>query len=181
MGTDKGLLQLKTSSWAGSAIDKLTSLGLRVKLSVNQEQFAVYSSKFADSEVVLDNQSLAIRGPLQGIISAHITDREEDIFVLACDMPLMAISILKELYLSGEDNPAAEAIVYTNEGEPEPLCGIYRATALNKVLVLYHSSQLFKHSMKFMLEHVNAVTIPLRPDQQPYFRNFTAHADLNGL
>jgi molybdopterin-guanine dinucleotide biosynthesis protein A len=46
---------------------------------------------------------------------------------------------------------------------------------------LLENNQLVKHSMKHTLEQLSTYGIALRPEQKPYFRNFNAHADLNGL
>jgi len=35
--------------------------------------------------------------------------------------------------------------------------------------------------MKFMLEHLSAFHIPITENNKKYFRNFNAHAELNGL
>ena len=35
--------------------------------------------------------------------------------------------------------------------------------------------------MKYVLEHLNIVTLALTDEQKKYFRNFNAQADLNGL
>ena len=181
MGTDKGLLKLEAKTWAQTAVDNLNALNIPVKLSVNQEQYAAYVSAFPVSDLIVDDDSLSIRGPLQGLLSVHLKNPDSPIFLLACDMPLMETSILQELLHHYNENVAADAFVFTNDGEPEPLCGIYNATGLASVLNLYKSGQLVKHSMKFMLEHINAFFIPLRDEQKKSFRNFNAHAELNGL
>ena len=51
-----------------------------------------------------------------------------------------------------------------------------------RILFIYiKSDQLPKHSMKYMLEHISTQLIPIPEDQKKYFRNFNAHAELNGL
>jgi molybdopterin-guanine dinucleotide biosynthesis protein A len=150
-------------------------------ISVNQQQFADYSSIFSSSQLIVDNASLQLRGPLLGILSGHLQNPSEDIFALACDMPLMESSILKELHIQYKQSNQNDAFVFTTDGEPEPLCGIYTAKGLASILALYHSKQLLKHSMKFMLEQIAVCEIPVADDQKKYFRNINAHAELNGL
>jgi molybdopterin-guanine dinucleotide biosynthesis protein A len=96
-------------------------------------------------------------------------------------MPLMDTSVLKELFFQSKHYPASHAFVFTNEGEPEPLCGIYTSAGLASILSMLRSGQLNKHSMKFMLDHLHCKTIVASEEQKKYFRNFNAHAELNGL
>jgi molybdopterin-guanine dinucleotide biosynthesis protein A len=180
MGTDKGLLKLQAGTWAQTAVDKMAELSLPVVVSVNEEQYNSYSTVFTIEQLVKDNETINIRGPLRGVLSVHDQYPDADLFVLACDMPLMEAAVLKQLFRYYEMQ-TADAFVYTNDGVYEPLCGIYTAKGLSHIRGLQKTNQLLKHSMKYMLEHVNTFSIPLTTDQKKYFRNFNAHAELNGL
>jgi molybdenum cofactor guanylyltransferase len=181
MGTDKGLLKLPASTWAQAAVDKITALHLPVVLSVNADQYAAYSTIFANQSLITDNNSLRIKGPLCGVLSVHIQYPLEDLLVLACDMPLMETGILNELMTYAQQDKTSDTFVFTNDGEPEPLCSIYTSKSLAHILSLYNAGQLSKHSMKYMLEHIATRFIPLAEEQKKLFRNFNAHAELNGL
>ena len=181
MGTDKGLLKLHANTWAQTAIDKLSELQLPIIISVNKSQLEEYCTIFLPEQLVTDNYSLDIRGPLSGVLSVHIQYPTEDLVLLACDMPLMETVLLKELVKAYHEHPANDAFVFTNDGEPEPLCGIYKASGLALILQLYQNKQIPKFSMKYMLEQVSAFTIPVGDDKKKCFRNFNAHAELNGL
>lgn len=181
MGTDKGLLKLHANTWAQTAVDKLAELQLPVVISVNKNQYDDYATIFSPHQLIIDNDSLQIKGPLAGLLSVHLQHHTEDLLLLACDMPLMETSLLKELVTIYNQDSAADTLVYINDGEPEPLCGIYKSSGLNHILHLYQTSQLPKHSMKFMLEHINTHFVPLTDDKKKCFRNFNAHAELNGL
>jgi molybdopterin-guanine dinucleotide biosynthesis protein A len=181
MGKDKGLLKLEAKTWAQTAIDKMTLLSLPVVISVNAAQYNEYTSIFPSYHLIKDDESLQLRGPLCAVLSIHLQYPSEDLFVLACDMPLLDPALLKELLSHYNGHPTFDAFVFKNENEPEPLCGIYKAKGLAHILTMYRSGQLSKHSMKFMLEHISSFFIPLTPDQKTSFRNFNAHADINGL
>lgn len=181
MGSDKGLLKLEAKTWAQTAIDKISALHIPVKISVNSRQYAQYASVFAATDLVPDKSSLSLSGPLLGVLSTHTTYRNEDLFVLACDMPLMDAALLQQLHEAYGERTEAEAYVFTNDGEAEPLCGIYKASGLARILDLLLNGQLARHSMKYMLDHLLVHRIPLAEDQKKYFRNFNAHAELNGL
>jgi len=181
MGSDKGLLKLHANTWAKTAVDKITELQLPVILSVNANQYPDYASIFHAEQLVKDNSLLKLRGPLCGILSVHLEYPNEDLLILACDLPLMEVGILKELLKHYQQNNNGDAFVYSNDGEPEPLCGIYKAKGLAHIVHLHNTTQLPKHSMKYMLEHITPQIIPLSEDKKRSFRNFNAHAELNGL
>lgn len=181
MGTDKGLLKFNATNWARIAFDKMSLLKLPVVLSVNANQFNEYSALFPASKLIKDQVPLQIHGPLCGVLSVHLQHPREDLFVLACDMPLMDIDILQQLYTLYCSEPSNDAFVFSNDGEPEPLCGIYKAKGLAFIMHLFTTNQLIRHSMKFIIEHMKTFLIPLREDQKKYFTNINTHAELNGL
>jgi len=180
MGTDKGLLSLQDRTWAQTAMEKMIGLALPVVFSVNEQQFNNYAAIFPVNQLIKDNPVLDTRGPLRGVLSIHLQYPAEDLFVLACDMPLMETAVLKQLQAQFEKH-AADAYVFTNDEAFEPLCAIYTAKGLSRILELQKNKQLLKHSMKYVLEQLHPVSIALTMDQKKYFRNFNAHAELNGL
>jgi molybdopterin-guanine dinucleotide biosynthesis protein A len=159
----------------------MKALDVPVKVSVNRDQFEPYSKVFSAAGLITDDTSLPVKGPLLGVLSSHLAFPAEDLFCLACDMPLMDISVLKELHDLYRRQHPADAFVFTNEGEAEPLCGIYTAKGLSKVLAMLRSGQLPRYSMKFMLEQLEKKTMAATEEQKKYFRNINAHAELNGL
>jgi molybdenum cofactor guanylyltransferase len=181
MGSDKGLLMHEANTWAQMAFAKLVALNIPVKLSVNEKQLTDYEKIFTPENLITDNRSLDIKGPLLGVLSAHLQNPADDLFLLACDMPLMEPEILKDLFNYYRQNTGNEAYIFTSDNEPEPLCGIYTAAGLSKITVMLQQRQLVKHSMKFMLSQLTVYTIDLTKVQKNNFRNFNAHARLNGL
>ncbi|MGZ8509635.1 MAG: molybdenum cofactor guanylyltransferase [Chitinophagaceae bacterium] len=181
MGSDKGLLKLEANTWAQTAIDKITTLSIPVKISVNNEQYPGYTAVFPSTDLIPDDTTLSLSGPLLGVLSSHLKFPQENLFILACDMPLMDPSLLRKLYTHYQQEPSFNAYIFTNKGEPEPLCGIYKAKGLSIIRDMLVSGRLNKHSMKFMLEQLDTMAIPATDEQKIFFRNFNAHAELNGL
>jgi len=181
MGSDKGLLKLQARTWAQTAIDKLAALNIPVKISVNEQQYPGYSAIFPAGDLIIDNKTLDVKGPLLGLLSCHLSFPTEDLFILACDLPLMETSLLINLNNKFKEFPGVDAYVFTNDGEREPLCGIYRPGGLASFLNLLQTGKLAKFSMKFALDHLNIYTLPATEDQKKFFRNFNAYAELNGL
>jgi molybdenum cofactor guanylyltransferase len=181
MGSDKGLLKLEANTWAQTAIDKMAVLNIPVKISVNSKQYPYYEAVFPATDLITDDTTLSLKGPLLGVLSTHLKFPAEDLFILACDMPLIEPFLLNKLFIQYQQEPSFNAYVFTNEGEPEPLCGIYKAKGLSIILDMLVSGRLSKHSMKFTLDHLDTMSIPATDEQKKFFRNFNAHAELNGL
>ena len=160
---------------------QITVLGIPVKISVNSKQYPDYAALFPPADLIIDDPTLSLRGPLLGVLSSHLKFPQEDLFILACDMPLMAPALLQILYKHHQQEPSFNAYIFASEGEPEPLCGIYKSAGLSIILDMLVSGHLNKHSMKFMLDHLDTTTIPVTAEQKKFFRNFNAHAELNGL
>lgn len=181
MGSDKGLLDLNKKTWVQTATEKINKLQLPFVISVNENQYQEYSSIFSSEQLIADNNSLQLKGPLCGLLSVHIKFPGEDLLVLACDMPLMETELMQELVTQYDQHPSYDAFIYINDGEPEPLCGIYKVNGLANIYDLYRSDQLKKYSMKYMLEHIPMFSNPLPANKKNCFRNFNTHAELNGL
>src|SRR5215210_5197976 len=86
MGTDKGLLQLNGKTWVQHTSDKLSSLQIPVVVSLNKKQPDGYSKIFSSDKLIIDDESLSLKGPLLGLMSVHQQLKQEDLLVLACDM-----------------------------------------------------------------------------------------------
>jgi molybdopterin-guanine dinucleotide biosynthesis protein A len=118
---------------------------------------------------------------LAAVLSIHVKYPGEDLLVTACDMPLMDPGVLKELYDNYLLFPGKGGYVFTSDGEPEPLCAVYSASGLSSIKHLLEAGELIRHSMKSMLGHLEMIRIPIPENRKVCFRNFNAHADLNGL
>ncbi|TDH27323.1 molybdenum cofactor guanylyltransferase [Segetibacter sp. 3557_3] len=180
MGTTKGLLMKGSATWAEIAAANLASLGVQVVLSVNDENHHLFAAGHENNLIVTDDNSLHIGGPLKGILSAHIHFPTEDLFVLACDMPDMLPAVLLMLvkeYIAGN----SDAYVFIDGQQPEPLCGIYRAGVLARVLARYRSEGLQKHSLRFMLSQVNTRYVPVPESFRKALKNYNSPADLGSL
>ena len=181
MGIDKGLIMQNNIPWARIAFNKLAEQGLNVVLSINKLQAPHYQPYFLLDHLVEDDETLQINGPLKGLLSVHQRFPDENILLLACDMPLMYWLVLQNLLDIAKMKNSKDAFVFENDGNPEPLCAIYTATALQKVMALYNDNQLPKHSMKYVLEQVNTFRNPIPDEWKPYFTNCNSPEDLSSL
>jgi len=177
MGDDKGLLMLDNRIWAQHAKEKIAALNLPVMLSINSDQVEPYQLFFKKGELIVDADDINIAGPLLGILSAHLKFPNEDILVLACDMPNMQMPVLKEL-LACYQKGSHEAIAFINGDQLEPMCAVYSSGGLAEILSLYKNNNLDRHSMMHALEILDTDFIKAKESWQPYFRNFNSPDDL---
>ncbi|GGH03137.1 hypothetical protein [Pedobacter zeae] len=61
---------------------------------------------------MIDNQSVDIKGPLLGVLSAHSSNPEEDLFLLGCDMLLIEIKFLEKLIRSFRADDTFDAYIF---------------------------------------------------------------------
>lgn len=181
MGNDKGLLMLNDKTWTQKGIDTLSNFHIPIVISVNDNQYQDYSSIFPVDTLIPDDPSLLLHGPLCGLLSVHLKYPEEDLLLLACDMPLIDTELINHLLSKYSTETANDAFIYITDGELEPMPGIYKSKGLAYVHHLYGSDQLPRHSMKYMLEHIPTSFSPLPTGKKDCFRNFNTHAELNGL
>jgi molybdopterin-guanine dinucleotide biosynthesis protein A len=181
MGTDKGLIKQNAIPWAQLAYDKLSALDVKVVLSINRAQAETYQRVFQPSLLIEDWDQIEFKGPLRGLMSVHAKYPGEDLILLACDMPAMEVNILRQLLEYRNTDPSKDVYIFTNSGEPEPLCGIFCSAGLTKVFKMYSEKTLVKESMKFIIEHLHSYLIPLKAGEETYFININTDVELNGL
>ena len=151
-----------------------------IKISVNEHQLDSYRKALPDADFIVDEKSLDIGGPLKGLMSAHHQFPGEDIFVLACDMQRMQPDILQALVAASlQENSAA--YIYQNGEQPEPLCGIYTANALQQINAWYASGELRNHGLISVLRRLQISFLPLPEDRAPFFDNFNSPEDIKKL
>ncbi|MCZ2471397.1 molybdenum cofactor guanylyltransferase [Aquirufa ecclesiirivi] len=180
MGADKGLLVSKSGEiWAKSAWNKLNSCGIRSFVGLHLEQTSHYSAHISPENIIVDLPKIHATGPIKGILSAHSNYPKEDILVLACDMPNMEISCLKELMEFQKNNAASLAWVYQNGAQIEPMCAIYSAQGLAQIADLVEKNELTKTSLIFILDRLQAAIKPVSEENAKYFLNCNSPDQIN--
>jgi molybdenum cofactor guanylyltransferase len=177
MGDDKGLLLVDNKSWTKAAQEKFSLMNLPTVLSVNEAQVQKYCLLFPKEQLIVDYAELALAGPLLGVLSVHIHFPNEDLMVLACDLPNMNHIVLEKLQEGHLKNSDSHAFVFKFTEQVEPLCGIYTSKGLAKILALHQTKKLTKHSMMYMLEQLQTTYLIPEENWKPYFKNFNSPAD----
>jgi molybdopterin-guanine dinucleotide biosynthesis protein A len=181
MGSDKGLLTIENISWVELALSKLKALHIRTAISLRADQVANYHGLVNDALIIQDNAELSYHGPLIGLMSAHQVFPNEDLLLLACDMPEMELTTLISLVQHQQTNPTYQAYCFLNQGNMEPLAAIYTSAGLSVIHEKYLANNLPKHSMKYVLSAINTLSTPLDQAQQKSFQNFNTPTDLFNL
>lgn len=173
MGTDKGMLRFNHQTWVERAVTLLESFRIPVAVSINPNQYLNYAALFSPGQLIEDDASLTVGGPLRGILSAHLRFPLEDLLVLACDMPCMQAEPIQFLL----QQATADAVLFQQAGRPEALCGIYRATALHRLLMYYADAAQTNYSLRHALEQVQPLLFELPDAWQACFRNMNSPHD----
>jgi molybdenum cofactor guanylyltransferase len=181
MGTDKGLIPCSEGIWARAAVDKMATLHLPVVISINPAQHDHYLPFFPPTALIMDDRSLSLPGPLLALLSVHRRMPAEDLLVLACDMPMIRPLQLQTLLAGYRQDGSFDAYVYSNEGQFEPMCGLYTAKGLSTLLAAHLKGALQRFSMKAALNGINTMSIPIPDEQKYYFQNINSRADLEKL
>ena len=179
MRSDKGLINSETDGkvWAKILHDKFLKISIPAFLSINQNQIENYLLHFNNDDLIVDNSSLKIQGPLLGLLTVHLKYPHQDLMIIACDMINMDQVILKKLsdcYSSSN----AEAIVFKGE-RVETMCGIYSSRGLCKIHNAYQEKSLTNNSMMHALEKLETSYISIEEEWNDFFKNFNQPGDLH--
>ena len=123
MGEDKGLMQWNGNPMVSTILKTLENhFEIAPKLSIRKEQEIEYIEKLTKYQFVIDDPHLNIGGPLKGILSVHKNFPKEDLFLIACDMPLISNEIIIKIKTAFTENGSKEIIVCKHGHRIEPLC-----------------------------------------------------------
>jgi molybdopterin-guanine dinucleotide biosynthesis protein A len=126
MGTDKGLITyhngIPQREYLYHLLEEVCDSTF---MSVREEQVSELPS---DLQYILDED--IFKGPFNGILSAHRKYPDVAWLVLACDLPLLNITALKELIAARNAVCFATAFAQKENPLPEPLCAIWEPEAL---------------------------------------------------
>ncbi|MGB5974321.1 MAG: molybdenum cofactor guanylyltransferase [Nodosilinea sp.] len=184
MGHDKALISLGTET--------LIQRTCRVALACADAVYIVtpwcdrYRSLVAASVQCVEEQlgvSQTSEGPLVGIVQAldwlhqQPGDNPEWVLVLACDLPNLSAAVLTAWRTDLATLPSScLAYIPQRQRRWEPLCGFYRATALEPLQ--QHAAGSQGRSLQGWLDQHPARPIPLANDTEAMLTNVNTPADL---
>lgn len=180
MGNDKGLIITGGLTWAEIAFYKLSALGIPVFTSVNDSQKTDYQKIFFSRNLIIDNSSINVKGPLKGLLSLHNLFPEKDIIILACDMLGMRTTVLQKLqqiYVKNEN--MYDVYIYQQANYLEPLVAIYRSSFLRKISNEYKNNALKQYSLQYLISREKIKTINIIEENKLCFANYNYPSDIS--
>lgn len=172
MGSDKAAVTLDGQSLLERSIRFWQSAcpGAPIYVSLGQPEHALSLPE----QVTPVYDLVKDHGPMGGLQAAFRQHSPELYWVSAVDMPLLspqAISLLNEKRCHCED-----ACVFTRDGRPEPLLGLYRSTCLPVMDALLAQGE---NRMSALLDQVKTTRVPL--PQESWVRNVNTPEELERL
>lgn len=122
MGCDKSMLIYRGQTLVDLAVSVLRSLGLQVLVIGESEERVGIGSVPCIPDL---RRGL---GPIGGIYTALSLSKSPAILVLACDMPLVPVELLRVLLEASVESDLT--IPRDSFGRVHPLCGVYSAACL---------------------------------------------------
>jgi len=157
MGIDKGSIDYHGKPQREFAYDLLSQFCDEVYYSIRKTQ----EIEMQGLPHILDEDLLP--GPLNGILSAHSSNRKVAWLVLACDLPFLDKSSMQKLVESRDSRATATAYATSKENLPEPLVCIWEPAGLNRANSFIKTEN--NYSARDFLVHSNAKLVHPKNDQ----------------
>lgn len=166
MGRDKALVTLGGKTLLERAVERWRDYGAAIQLSVG----AAERAELAPDGIPAVADIYPERGPLGGLHAGLHACTTPLLLLVAIDSPFVGHEEADELLEAIGD---AEACVYTLDGQPQPLFGLYRRRCWTpaETLILHGDNR-----MSQLLNWANTVYVPAR-DEAP-FRNLNTPEEL---
>lgn len=161
MGSDKARLMFDGQPLLHSMVAKMGKLFSEVVLSVRQPRGDIDLPQCCDDP--------AYAGPLAGLVSGLAKIDTPWAFVVACDMPFVALEMVEML---APRRGVCQAVVPMANGYPQPLAAFYARSSLDDIRA--HLLSGGKPSMRAVLEklHVRYVQDAELRSADPLLRSF---------
>lgn len=166
MGRDKALAVLGGRTLLTRALERWRDYGGGVQLSVGPAARAVLAPPGVPAVADVYRE----RGPLGGLHAGLQACPTELLLLVAVDSPFLTPALADGLLAA---IGGADACVYTLEGRPQPLFGLYRSTCLPAAERLLAAGE---NKMGLLLRRVETVCLPAG-DPAP-FRNLNTPEEL---
>lgn len=166
MGRDKALVTLGGKTLLDRAVDRWKDWGRDLFLSVGGEE----REKLAPGNARPVFDRYPGFGPLGGLHGGLLVCETELMLLCAVDTPFLTPAHAEKLV---ESIGTADACVYTLEGWPQPLFGLYRTTCLSVAQLLLEQGE---GRMMRLLDAVGTVRIPAERAED--FRNLNTPEEL---
>ncbi|QES88395.1 molybdenum cofactor guanylyltransferase [Rhizosphaericola mali] len=178
MRSDKGLMKFHSQYWVEIAYQKLNSLNIPVSISINTTQLKNYSQFLPQYNYIVDNKKFDVKGPLIGIISAHLKFPKDDLLILATDMLLLKKETLNYIIQLNLNN-SKDVTLYQTDQYLQPLCAIYTKNALDTIIQQVLSDEIKHYSLKSIIQSLNTEFVQSEITSE--FQNFNTIEEFKNL
>ena len=137
MGQDKALLPSHGKSLLEQVIETVRPLVSDLVVVTD------VAERYVLSEVRSVADLFPNTGPVGGILTGLMALGEGSHLVVACDMPCLQSSVLESLWERA--TPEWDAVIPERQGQLEPLCAVYRTTAIPKLQAFLETGQRAAH------------------------------------
>lgn len=166
MGRDKALVELNGRTLLELALARWRGFGGALQLSVGPKERAALAPEGVPAVADVYPE----RGPLGGLHAGLLACRTELLLLTAVDSPFVTAELAEKLLGA---IGAADACVYTLDGRPQPLFGLYRRSCLSAAEELLQAGE---NRMGRLLRRVD--TVYLTADDPAPFLNLNTPEEL---
>ena len=175
MGGGKPLRRFGRTTLIGRALDLAHGYAERVAVAVRDPG----QLPACDAPLILDMPG--VEGPLGGLAAALAYGREIDaecVLTLPCDMPDPPADLARRLAAALIAQSSARAAMAASEGQPHPVCALWRIEARDRLPAYLASS---RRSLRGFAEACGAVTVAWPTSARDAFANANTPAELAAL
>lgn len=169
MGADKAQVLLDGKTLLDRALERWAGFGRALQLSVGPAQRAVLAPEGVRAVADVYPE----RGPLGGLHAGLLSCETELLLLVAVDSPFVTEELADALVEMSGQVPG-DAWVYSLEGRPEPLFGLYRKSCLPVAEELLEAGE---NKMGILLRRVNTEYL-LGTGKQQFFVNLNTPEEL---
>lgn len=124
MGTSKAFLKILDKTFLEIAVEKLNLCCEKVYVVISKSQAQNFKEVSLRAEIVFD--IFGERGALGGIYTGLKTSSSELVFVLAVDLPLVEVSLIKGIIKIANEFESEAVVAVDDRGLIQPLCAVYQ-------------------------------------------------------
>jgi molybdopterin-guanine dinucleotide biosynthesis protein A len=135
---------------------------------------------FSHFGVTIVEDVISGQGPLGGILSGLLACRTPQVFVVACDMPLVDGELIRKIHSESVD---CDACLLAHDHRVEPLFGIYARSCIKPIESFIASGRLKMQDLlcEISLKTVNVPEREGRDDRLPTYFNVNSPQDYSRL
>lgn len=170
-GSDKVLARHRGETFLDRSLRLMSSVFRNVVLVVNHPE------KFLGIPVTVLTDEIPFQGPAGGIVTALRSIKNDGLFVIACDMPLLSPETILHLLKKDDGSPL---VLYRYQDGIEPLCAVYRLPLLPVLESRLRAGRRDLHSLVQETRLLKIQEIPFTGVSDS-FRNVNTPQDLKTL